>query len=92
MSDSCVERGPRLTEWFLVGTVDSRHERGGDPTRRNIVACFDAGRRLASSLIALDSVGGVTFDAVRDGLVIETLRARELATALLEFQMRNVAA
>ena len=42
----------------------------------------DNGRRLASSLIALDSVGGVSFDTVRDGLVIETARARELAIAL----------
>ena len=42
----------------------------------------DDGRCLASALISLESVGGITFDAVRDGLVIQTLRARELATAL----------
>jgi hypothetical protein len=42
----------------------------------------DDGRRLASALIALDSVGGITFDAVRDGLVVQTPRARELAIAL----------
>jgi ABC-2 type transport system ATP-binding protein len=53
-----------------------------DDRPRHVLVRSDAGRRLASSLIALDSVGGVTFDAVRDGLVIETLRARELATAL----------
>jgi ABC-2 type transport system ATP-binding protein len=42
----------------------------------------DDGRRLASALIGLDSVGGVSFDSTREGLVIQTLRARELATAL----------
>ena len=53
-----------------------------DDRPRHVLVRSDAGRRLASSLIALDSVGGVTFDFVRDGLVIETARARELATAL----------
>jgi ABC-2 type transport system ATP-binding protein len=49
---------------------------------RHVLVRSDDGRRLASSLVVLDSVGGVTFDAARDGVVIETLRARELATAL----------
>ena len=53
-----------------------------DDRPRHVLVRSDDGRRLASALIALDSVGGVTFDAVRDGLVIETVRARELATAL----------
>jgi ABC-2 type transport system ATP-binding protein len=53
-----------------------------DDRPRHVLVRSDAGRRLASALIALDSVGGVTFDPVRDGLVIETARARELATAL----------
>ncbi len=52
-----------------------------DRPRHVFVRSSDA-RRLASSLIALDSVGGVTFDPIRDGLVIETARAREVATAL----------
>ena len=48
-----------------------------DDRPRHVLVRSDDGRRLASSLIALDSVGGVTFDAVRDGLVIETVaRAR----------------
>ena len=34
------------------------------------------------SLIVLDSVAGVTFDPSRDGLVIQTVQARELAVAL----------
>ena len=53
-----------------------------DDRPRHVLVRSDGGRRLASALISLDSVGGVTFDAGRDGLVIETLRARELATAL----------
>jgi len=53
-----------------------------DDRPRHVLVRSDAGRRLASALIALDSVGGVSFDSVRDGLVIQTVRARELATAL----------
>jgi ABC-2 type transport system ATP-binding protein len=53
-----------------------------DDRPRHILVRSDGGRRLASALIALESVGGVTFDAGRDGIVIETLRARDLATAL----------
>jgi ABC-2 type transport system ATP-binding protein len=53
-----------------------------DDRPRHVLVRSSDGRRLASSLIALDSVGGVTFDSIRDGLVIETVRARELATAL----------
>jgi ABC-2 type transport system ATP-binding protein len=53
-----------------------------DDRPRHVLVRSDDGRRLASALIALDSVGGVTFDAVRDGVVIQTVRARDLATAL----------
>jgi ABC-2 type transport system ATP-binding protein len=53
-----------------------------DDRPRHVLVRSNGGRRLASALIALDSVGGVTFDPVRDGLVIETARAREVATAL----------
>jgi ABC-2 type transport system ATP-binding protein len=53
-----------------------------DDRPRHVLVRSDGGRRLASALIALDSVGGVTFDAVRDGVVIQTVRARDLATAL----------
>jgi ABC-2 type transport system ATP-binding protein len=53
-----------------------------DDRPRHFLVRSDNGRRLASALVGLDSVGGVTFDEVRDGLVIQTLRARELATAL----------
>ena len=53
-----------------------------DDRPRHVLVRVGRRRRLASALIALDSVGGVTFDAGRDGLVIQTGRARELATAL----------
>jgi ABC-2 type transport system ATP-binding protein len=53
-----------------------------DDRPRHVLVRSDGGRQLASALVSLESVGGVTFDAGRDGLVIETLRARELATAL----------
>ena len=33
-------------------------------------------------VLPTEAVGGITFDAGRDGLVIQTPRARELATAL----------
>ncbi|MGZ4792911.1 MAG: ABC transporter ATP-binding protein, partial [Ilumatobacteraceae bacterium] len=48
----------------------------------HVLVRSDDGRRLAASLIALRSVRGVTFDQSRDGLVIQTLQARELAIAL----------
>ena len=53
-----------------------------DDRPRHVLVRSDDGRRLASSLVGLESVGGVTFDPIRDGLVIQTLQARELATAL----------
>jgi ABC-2 type transport system ATP-binding protein len=53
-----------------------------DDRPRHVLVRSDDGRRLASSLIALDSVAGVTFDAGRDGVVVQTLRARDLAIAL----------
>jgi ABC-2 type transport system ATP-binding protein len=53
-----------------------------DDRPRHVLVRSDGGRRLASALIALEAVGGVTFDSVRDALIIETARARELATAL----------
>jgi ABC-2 type transport system ATP-binding protein len=53
-----------------------------DDRPRHVLVRSDDWRRLAASLVALDSVGGVTFDTTRDGLVIQTRQARELATAL----------
>jgi ABC-2 type transport system ATP-binding protein len=53
-----------------------------DDRPRHVFVRADDGRRLAASLVALESVAGVTFDSMRDGLVIQTVQARELATAL----------
>jgi ABC-2 type transport system ATP-binding protein len=53
-----------------------------DDRPRHVLVRSDDGRRLASALIALNSVGGVTFDDAHGSLVIQTVRARELATAL----------
>ena len=53
-----------------------------DDRPRHVFVRSSNARRLASSLIELESVGGLTFDSVRAGIVIETLQARELATAL----------
>jgi ABC-2 type transport system ATP-binding protein len=53
-----------------------------DDRPRHVLVRSDGGRRLAAALITLDSVGGVTFDSVRDGIVIQTVQARALATAL----------
>ena len=53
-----------------------------DDTPRHVFVRSDGGRRLAASLVGLESVTGVTFDPKRDGLVIQTLQARELAVAL----------
>ena len=53
-----------------------------DDRPRHVLVRSDDGRTLAASLVALESVTGVTFDSARDGIVIETGQARELATAL----------
>ncbi len=53
-----------------------------DDRPRHVLVRSNDGRRLAAGLVALESVAGVTFDTARDGLVIQTVRARELATAL----------
>jgi ABC-2 type transport system ATP-binding protein len=53
-----------------------------DDRPRHVFVRSNNSRRLASSLIELESVGGLEFDSVRAGIVIQTLQARELATAL----------
>jgi len=53
-----------------------------DDRPRHVLVRADDGRRLAGSLVGLGSVAGVTFDRARDGLVIQTDQARELAAAL----------
>jgi len=53
-----------------------------DDRPRHVLVRADSGRRLAAALVGLDAVRGVTFDPGRDGLVIQTTRAGDLATAL----------
>ncbi|MDO8362757.1 MAG: ABC transporter ATP-binding protein [Actinomycetota bacterium] len=53
-----------------------------DDTPRHVLVRCDDGRRLAAALVGVTAVTGVTFDPKRDGLVVQTLQARELAAAL----------
>ncbi len=53
-----------------------------DDRPRHVLVRSDDGRRLAASLIGLESVAGVTIDTTRGGLVIQTVQARDLAMAL----------
>ncbi len=53
-----------------------------DDRPRHVFVRADDGRSLAASLVGLESVAGVTFDATRGGLVVQTGQARELATSL----------
>jgi ABC-2 type transport system ATP-binding protein len=53
-----------------------------DDRPRHVFVRSSNARRLAASLIELESVGGLTFDTVRAGIVIQTLQARELASEL----------
>jgi hypothetical protein len=52
-----------------------------DRPRHVLVRASDV-RPLAAALIHLPCVAGVTVDNERDGLVVETAQARELATSL----------
>jgi ABC-2 type transport system ATP-binding protein len=53
-----------------------------DDRPRHVLVRSDDGRRLAASLVALESVAGVAFDRTREALVVQTMQARELATSL----------
>ena len=53
-----------------------------DDRPRHVFVRSDDSRTLAGSLVGLESVGGVTFDRQRDGLVLQTTQARELASAI----------
>jgi ABC-2 type transport system ATP-binding protein len=53
-----------------------------DDTPRHVLVRADDPRRLAASLVGVESVTGVTFDPKRDELIVLTLQARELAVAL----------
>ena len=53
-----------------------------DDSPRHVLVRSNSSRQLAVSLVALESVTGVTFEPKLDGLVIQTRQAREVATAL----------
>jgi ABC-2 type transport system ATP-binding protein len=53
-----------------------------DDRPRHVFVRASEDRKLAAALMDNPSVAGVTFDSDRNGLVIQTLQARELATAL----------
>jgi ABC-2 type transport system ATP-binding protein len=78
-----AERVIVLVHGRLAAAGDRRAIRDAmDDRPRHVLVRADDGRRLAAGLVALDSVAGVTFDRSRDGLVIQTLQARDLAVAL----------
>jgi ABC-2 type transport system ATP-binding protein len=49
---------------------------------RHVLVRADRPRRLASALVGLPAVEGVTFDARHDALVVQTVRAGDLAHAI----------
>ncbi len=53
-----------------------------DDRPRHVLVRADQPRVLAAALVGLESVAGVTFDAGRGALVVQTLQARQLASAL----------
>ena len=67
----------------LAAAGDHRSIRDAmDDRPRHVLVRADDTRKLAGSLVGLESVGGVEFDRHRGGLVLQTNHARELATAL----------
>jgi hypothetical protein len=54
---------------------------------RRVLVRTDDPRRLAAALVGLDSVGGVSVD--RDGVVVSSTRARELAVSLAGVARRS---
>ena len=78
-----AERVIVLIHGRLAAAGDHRAIRDAmDDRPRHVLVKSDDSRVLAGSLVGLESVGGVTFDRQRDGLVLQTTQARELATAI----------
>ena len=78
-----AERVIVLVHGRLAAAGDHRAIRDAmDDRPRHVLVRADGSRRLAAALVGLDAVGGITFDPNRDGLVIQTVRAKELARAL----------
>ena len=53
-----------------------------DDRPRHVLVRSTGSRQLASALVVLEGVAGVTVDGPRDGLVVQTLHARQLAVEL----------
>jgi len=80
-----AERVIVVIQGRLAAAGDHRSIRDAmDDRPRHVLVRSNDARRLAGSLVTLESVGGVAFDRQRDGLVLQTNQARELATALAQ--------
>jgi ABC-2 type transport system ATP-binding protein len=78
-----AERVIVLMHGRLAAAGDRRAIRDAmDDRPRHVFVRSNGDRALAASLVGLESVAGVTIDPVRKGLVIQTLQARDVATAL----------
>ncbi len=90
VSSHVLHEVERMAERLIVVTHGRLAAAGGhrairdamDDRPRHVLVKADDPRRLASALMGLGSVMGVRFDRALDGVVIETLQAREVARAL----------
>ena len=90
VSSHVLNEVERMAERVIVlmhgrlAAAGSRHairDAMNDRPRHVLVRASDV-RALGAGLVTLGSVDGLTFDAVRDGLVVQTSQASELAVAL----------
>jgi ABC-2 type transport system ATP-binding protein len=78
-----AERVIVLMHGRLAAAGDRRAIRDAmDDRPRHVFVRSDDDRGLAAALVGLDAVAGVTIDSTRQGLVIQTLQARDVAIAL----------
>lgn len=78
-----AERVIVLVHGRLAAAGDHRAIRDAmDDTPRHVLVRCDDVRRLASLLVGMESVAGVTFNSRPDELTVQTLQAREFAVAL----------
>lgn len=90
VSSHVLHEVERMAERLIVVTHGRLAAAGGhrairdamDDRPRHVLVKADDPRRLAGALFGLESVIGVQFERALDGVVIETMQARELAGAL----------